>query len=172
MEVGQSCDLSGMNVFIADKRPGSGNIRIGNTCCIRGTLVVYRHAAKIEIGNNVYIGPGTILECAEEIRIGDNVLISSNCNLIDTNSHSLHSYERVDDTADWKKGLAHKNWDIVVSKKLTIGNNSWLGLRTIIMKGVTLGEGTIVAAGSVVTKSSEPFSLVAGNPARFIRNVD
>jgi len=172
LRVGQSCDLSAMSVFIPDKVPGNLNIEIGDNCCIRGSLVLYRKTSKIRIGNNVYIGPGTLLECVEEIEIGNDVLISTNCNIIDTNSHSVHSQERIADTVDWQKGLAHKNWDVVDSRKISIGNHCWLGLRSILLKGVSLAEGTIVAAGSVVTKSTEAFTVVAGNPAQFIRKAD
>jgi acetyltransferase-like isoleucine patch superfamily enzyme len=95
-----------------------------------------------------------------------------NCNIIDTDSHSLHSGERKNDTVDWQKGLMYKDWNLVISQKVAIESKSWIGLRSIVLKGVTLSEGTIVAAGSVVTKSTEPFSLIGGNPAKFIKATD
>ena len=58
-----------------------------------------------------------------------------------------------------------------VLRPITIGNNVWIGCRAIILKGVTIGEGAVVAAGAVVTKDVAPFMLVAGNPARVIREV-
>jgi acetyltransferase-like isoleucine patch superfamily enzyme len=172
IKVGSGCEISGLQALVFHTEQGVTNIEIGNNSCVRGTLVIYRPESKIIIGNNVYIGHLTTLECAEEIRIGNDVLISMQCNLIDTNSHSLHSYERVRDTIDWQKGLEYKDWSVVHSKKISIGDNCWLGLRSIVTKGVVLGEGTIVGAGSVVTKGTEPFSVVAGNPAVFIKHVD
>ena len=58
-----------------------------------------------------------------------------------------------------------------ILKPVAIGNNVWIGCKAIILKGVTIGEGAVVAAGSVVTKDVAPFTLVAGNPARVIREV-
>lgn len=172
VRVGKECDLSGINIILVDREPGTTYIEIGDKCCIRGTLMLYRPQSRIFIGNNVYIGPGTFLECVEEIRIGNDILVSMNCNIIDTNSHSLHSYERIEDTVDWQKGLAFKNWDVVQSKKIVIEDKCWIGLRSIVMKGVTLGEGTVVGAGSVITKTTEPFSIMGGNPAVLIRKGD
>ena len=61
--------------------------------------------------------------------------------------------------------------DKKIMKPVLIGNNVWVGCRAIILKGVTIGEGAVVAAGAVVTKDVPPFTLVAGNPARVIREV-
>jgi acetyltransferase-like isoleucine patch superfamily enzyme len=172
LQVGISCELSAMNIVLVDELAGHTNISIGNNCCIRGTIMIYKATSKVIIGDNVYIGPGTLIECVDEVTIGNDVMISLNCNIIDTNSHSLHSADRKNDTIDWQKGLAYKNWDVVETKKITIGNSCWIGLRSIIMKGVFLSEGTIVASGSVVTKSTEPYTIIGGNPAKFIKQTD
>jgi acetyltransferase-like isoleucine patch superfamily enzyme len=172
MKVGTGCDISNMQILIYHKSKGFTNIEIGNNCCIKGVLIIYRPHAKITIGNNAYIGSMTYVECAEAIEIGNDVLVSMSCNLIDTNSHSLHSYERVNDTIDWQSDLEHKNWNVVESKKITIMDKCWIGLRSIVMKGVVLNEGTIVGSGSVVTKSTDAFTAVAGNPARKVKDVD
>ena len=172
IQKGTGCKIESMQVHIADRTRPVVNIQMGDNCCIMGTIIIYRAAAKVTIGNNVYIGPGTLLECTASIEIGNDVLVSGNCNIIDTNSHSLHSAERVHDTLDWQKGLMYKNWDVVDSAGVCIRSNCWVGLRAIVLKGVTLEQGTIVGAGSVVTRNSEKFSLIAGNPAKFIKHVD
>lgn len=169
---GNGCKIDAMQVHIADKSSKVVNIQMGDNCCIMGTIIIYRATAKVILGNNVYIGPGTLLECTESIEIGNDVLVSGNCNIIDTNSHSLHSAERVNDTADWQKGLVYKDWSVVDCAGVCIKSNCWIGLKAIVLKGVTLEQGTIVGAGSVVTRNSEKFSLIAGNPARFIKQVD
>ena len=63
------------------------------------------------------------------------------------------------------------NWNEVKSKKIHIKKNSWICARSIILKGVTIGKGSIVAAGSVVTKDVPDFTLVSGNPAKIIKNL-
>ncbi len=172
IRIGKNCDISKLNVFIVGGEKGRVAIEMGDNCCVRGQLIVYTKHAKIKLGNNVYIGPNTILECAEGIEIGSNVLISLGCNIIDTNAHSMKASERVHDTADWQQGLQAKNWEVVLSKKISIADNCWIGLRSIILKGVELAEGTIVAAGSVVTKNTIAYTVVAGNPAAVVKQVD
>lgn len=169
---GTNCELTNMEIFMADEEGAADNIIIGDNCCIRGVFVLYKNTSKIVLGNNVYIGPGTCLECVEEIKFGNDILVSRDCNIIDTNSHSLHSAERVHDTIDWQKGLKYKKWEQVLTKKVSIEDKCWMGLRTIVMKGVTLKEGTIVASGSVVAKSTEAYTIVGGNPAVKIREAD
>jgi acetyltransferase-like isoleucine patch superfamily enzyme len=169
IKTGKGCDLNAMSVILVERVSGKTNIEMGDNCCIRGTIMVYRADSKVTLGNNVYIGPGTFIECVEQITIGDNVLISMNCNIIDTNSHSLDSAERLGDTIEWQKGLSYKDWNKVQSSAIHIGNKSWIGLRSIILKGVSIGEGAIVAAGSVVTKEVRSYTMVGGNPAAFIK---
>ena len=169
LTTGSGCDLHAMNVILIEQTPGPANIRMGDNCCVRGTIMLYKASSRVTLGNNIYIGPGTFIECTDEITIGDNVLISMNCHIIDTNSHSLHSEDRLKDVVEWQKGLSHKDWTNVESAPVRIRERSWIGLRSIILKGVTVGEGGIVAAGSVVTKNVEAYTIVGGNPAAFIK---
>jgi len=60
--------------------------------------------------------------------------------------------------------------DLAVDGPTEIGNDVWIGLRAIIMPGVRIGDGAVIGAGSIVTKDVAPYAIVAGNPARFIRN--
>ncbi|MBW7940936.1 MAG: acyltransferase [Candidatus Kuenenia stuttgartiensis] len=105
--------------------------------------------------------------CYESIEIGDDVMVSWDCTIIDTNAHSVKSEERASDVLDWAKG--EKDWSRVESKKIVVEQKCWIGFKSIIMKGVNLGEGSVVAAGSVVTKDSEPYSVIGGNPAMLIK---
>ncbi|MGC8751800.1 DapH/DapD/GlmU-related protein, partial [Hydrotalea sp.] len=64
---------------------------------------------------------------------------------------------------------AYKNWEKVKSSPIKIADKAWIGFNVIILKGVTIGEGAIVGAGSVVTKDVPPYAVVAGNPAKIIK---
>lgn len=67
--------------------------------------------------------------------------------------------------------IAHKNWDVVKSKPIKICDDAWIGMNCIILKGVTIGEGAIVGAGSVVTKDVPAWTVVAGNPAKVVKTL-
>ena len=166
---GKNCKLDTMNISIEQKINSNKNIEIGDDCYIMGNFTLLNNKAKIKIGNRVFIGPGTTFFCYSDIEINDDTMISWGCTLIDTNAHSLIWEERKNDVINWIKGPEYKNWDVVRSEKIIVKSKSWIGFNSIITKGVTLGEGSIVASGSVVTKNVEPYTIVGGNPALFIK---
>ena len=168
-QVGQGCDVKTADIIVVNQKAGHCQLVIGDNVCMRNVMIIlYTETAMVNIGSNVYIGPGTVIECTESISIGSNVLVSSNCSIIDTNSHSINHMERRHDVQDWKVGLHAKDWTVVGHKPIVIDDDVWLGLRSIVMKGVNLAKGTIVAAGAVVTKSTEDFDIIGGNPAKVI----
>lgn len=116
-----------------------------------------------DYGNNIYVGENfyanfnqTFLDVCE-IRIGDNVMIGPNCQLL-TPLHPLDPTERC-------SGVEY-------GAPITIGNNVWLAAGVTILPGVTLGDNVVVGAGSVVTKSYPANVVLAGNPARIIKTLD
>jgi acetyltransferase-like isoleucine patch superfamily enzyme len=106
-------------------------------------------------------------------------MISWGCTIVDHDSHSLNWRERADDVARWREGLRNgmegaaglKNWDRVPKASIKIRDKAWLGFNVIVLKGIEIGEGAVVAAGAVVTKDVPDWSLVGGNPARLIREL-
>jgi acetyltransferase-like isoleucine patch superfamily enzyme len=139
-----------------------------------------REVGSVVIRDNTYIGAGTQLICAQNIEIGSNVLIAWGCTIVDHDSHSLNWLERVEDVHSWRDGLLSqgkkgatelKKWEVVPMAPIHIEDKVWLGFNVIVLKGVTIGEGSIVAAGSVVTKDVPDWSLAAGNPARIVREL-
>ena len=115
--------------------------------------------SRIIIGDNVGISGSTI--CATtSVTIGNNVLIGSGCLISDTDSHPI----------DWEDRLYDRN---VKTRKapIVIEDNVFIGARSIILKGVTIGEGAVIGAGSVVSKDVPPYSIVCGNPARVVKTL-
>jgi galactoside O-acetyltransferase len=155
---------------LIDKRNSESQINVGNNCLINGRLVTETSHSKINIKNNVFVGGKTIIDCKDEIIIEDNVLVSYECIIADHDSHAQDANKRQDDLSRFRNG--EMRWNEVHSGKITIKKNAWICTRSIILKGVTIGEGAIVAAGSVVTKNVENFTLVAGNPAIFIKKLN
>ena len=171
--VGQNSNVSGLNVVIKKKQKGVF-LKIGRDSIVNGTFVLEREDAKIEIGSNTFIGGGLFV-AAENIKIGNDVMFSWGCTVYDTDAHSLNWEERKDDVKEWKKGLdegsegKYKNWSKVKSQPILIEDKCWVGFNVIILKGVALSEECIVGAGSVVTRSFEKGSIIAGNPATLIK---
>src|SRR5690625_3054087 len=114
--------------------------------------------AKIEIGENTRIH-GTCIHAYDEIIIGKNCLIAANCQIVDTNRHELAFHD-----PSLRLKVSTK------TKPIKIGNNVWIGANCIILPGVTIGDGSVIAAGSIVTKDVAPFTLNGGNPCKEIRS--
>jgi|KBSMisStaDraftv2_1062788.scaffolds.fasta_scaffold00086_32 galactoside O-acetyltransferase len=150
-------------------KPGFANVKIGNDCILEGRIILFSPEARITIGDRVYIGPGTSLYCYESIEIGNDIMFSWDITVLDTNAHSLQWNERKNDVINWKKGAAFKDWSVVQHEKVVVKDKAWIGFNSILLKGVTVGEGAVVAAGSVVAKDVEDFTVVGGNPAQFIK---
>jgi len=164
-----SCGNNSTIIGVVSKRAPKSTIVIGNDCLIEGSLVTETDNSKIIIGNNTFIGGGSLVDCIISISIEDDVLISHGCILADSDNHSTRYSTRKKDLADWKKGT--HDWSTTESSPIKIDRGSWIGMKSIILKGVTIGEGAIVGAGSVVTKDVPPYTIVAGNPAKIIREI-
>lgn len=165
-ELGRNSEVLGS----CHKAVEGGFISIGADCLVEGMLKTESPQGEISIGDNCYIGSGSILGSAVGIHIEDDVLISYQVVIMDSDNHSVRRSERRRDLADWRNGNKH-DWSVTVSKEVVIRSGCWIGARAMICKGVTLGEGVIVGAGSIVTRDVEAWTIVAGNPARVIRRL-
>lgn len=116
----------------------------------------------LTIGDNVQINDRCHFTCVEELIIGNNCLIASNVFITD------HDHANMKLPIDFKKPWAEQP---VFSKKVRIENNVWIGENVVILKGVTVGNNSVIAAGSIVTRSFPENSIIAGNPARLIRKL-
>lgn len=124
----------------------------------RGTLVqpCFMGSRRIRIGEWSYVGPGCRLDAREQITIGDRVALADEVMLV-TSGHD-HSDPAL---------RAGARRDAPVS----IGDGVWLGARVVVLPGVSVGDGCVVAAGAVVSRSCDPHGLYAGVPARRVRDL-
>lgn len=167
VSIGQGSQLTSAKLTARD--PAGCSLFIGAKSNIEAHIVFEKSLAKISIGSQTHIGGGTLLDAACGIDIGDDVLIAFDVLIMDHDSHSIHFAERKSDVSDWIQGK--KDWSKVRMLPVVIGNKAWIGARAIILKGVTIGEGAIVGAGSVVSKDVPAWTIVAGNPARIVREL-
>lgn len=141
-------------------------ISIGKNSHIHGHLSTMGHGGEIKIGDDCFVGPQTNIWSSLSIHIGDRVLVSHGVNIFDTNSHSTSAENR---SIHFKNTILYgqpETLSDVEEGAVKIYDDVWIGFNSAIMKGVSLGTGSIVAACSVVTKDVEPFTIVAGNPAK------
>ncbi|MEM1365040.1 MAG: glycosyltransferase [Pseudomonadota bacterium] len=169
-------DAGSISLDIRVKKENRPYLVIGEHCDIAGTYVFERGEGSITFGDETSIGGGCLFVCtqADGIHIGRDVMLSWNVTVIDTNAHSLLAEVRQNDAADWLAGKIAgavgqlKDWTQISSKPVRIEDRAWVGFGATIMKGVTVGEGAVVAANAVVTKDVPPFGVVAGNPAKLV----
>jgi len=135
------------------------NVRLDATAPRGGPPVLF-------IGRNVQINDSVHIGAIEKVVIGDHVLIASRVFISD---HNHGSYQLKDDLSAPEIPPADRP---LSSRPVHIGNNVWLGEQVCILPGVTVGDGAIVGANSVVTRDIPPNSIAAGNPARVIRLFD
>lgn len=124
----------------------------------RVVLATRDAGALIEIGANCGL-TGTTIVAAERVTLGDNVQVGANCTIVDTDFHPLTPEERDRDF------LAGAHCPVIIEDDVFIGMNS------LILKGVTIGRRSVIGAGSVVTRDVPPGVIVAGNPAQFVKEL-
>jgi acetyltransferase-like isoleucine patch superfamily enzyme len=112
---------------------------------------------KLHIGENSQINPGTAIY--GNVFIGNNVMIAPNCMIAGGNHNFLNINTPMRFQGSNEKGIV-------------INDDVWIGANTVILDGVTIGKGTIVGAGSVVTKNLESYSIYFGNPVKFSKRRD
>ena len=145
-------------------------LQVGEGSLVRGNVSFVKNGACLLVGNNTAINGSTSFSIASNVEIGNNVLISFDCLFMDHDGHSSDPEIRESDLPDLLNDRP-KAWETVKILPIRIEDSAWVGARSTILKGVTIGQGAIVAAGSVVTKSVSPFVIVAGNPARQVNKV-
>jgi acetyltransferase-like isoleucine patch superfamily enzyme len=120
----------------------------------RVTIKTVGHGARIVIGDNVGMS-GCTISSAKSITIGNNVLLGSGCLVTDNDAHPVDPAERTAGGGG-------------VSKPVIIEDDVFVGARALVLKGVTIGQGSVIGAGTVITKSVAPYSVVVGNPGKVV----
>jgi acetyltransferase-like isoleucine patch superfamily enzyme len=146
------------------------NIKLGEYTRLMGHLYTFDHGGQISIGNYCFIGPLTRIWSAKKISIGHRVLIAHNVNIHDNISHPIDSKLRHDEFVNFYLTGVHDEVDLK-AQEVSIGNDVWIGFNSIILKGVTIGDGAIIGAGSVVTKDVAPWTINVGNPLRCVDQI-
>ena len=147
---------------------GNNRLRVGEDSFVQCRIMFDREGAEVTIGDRCYIGVSTLVS-AQRIELGDDVVISWGVTIVDHNSHALEWEDRKADVLDWLRNK--KDWTHVKTGPVRIKNKAWIGFNVSILKGVTIGEGAVVGAGAVVTRDVPDYVVVAGNPAKPVRNL-
>ena len=137
-------------------RNKSGQISSGPQLRISQGVILHAHGGSIVLGSQVYLGPYTVVYGHGGVVIGDNALIAMHCCILSSN-HTVAPLGTP----------IHSQPDVLLPTR--IGHDVWLGARVTVLGGVTIGDGCVVGAGSVVTKDLPPGSVAVGVPARIIR---
>jgi len=130
------------------------NFVLGNDSTIEDFSTINNGVGDVLIGDRVRIGMSNVI--IGPVTIGNDVMLAQNIVLSGLN----HGYEDVN-------VVPHKQ--PITKKKITIEDEVWIGANAVVVAGVTIGKHSVIAAGSVVTKSIPPYSVVVGNPARVIK---
>ena len=138
----------------------SCGLHIGADTTVAGPITVTggrRASAKLSIGRRCFINVGCVFDASEPIEIGDEVALGQHV-LMTTNSHAWEEPER-------RAGALQP-------QPIRVGNGAWIAARAVLLPGVTVGDGAIVTAGAVVTRSIPPHTMAGGVPARHIKDLD
>jgi acetyltransferase-like isoleucine patch superfamily enzyme len=165
------CESAQIFRKMVSKKPGA--VVIGqHVSCYAGCSFAIGENGRCTIGDFSLLN-GALIMADERIDIGSHCLVSWNVGIADSDFHPLEPAQRLIDA----QALAPYFKDRPPRPQLTpapvkIGNNVWIGMNAVILKGVIIGDNSVVAAGAVVTRSIAPNTIVAGNPAVVVKKFE
>ncbi|HVA99460.1 MAG TPA: acyltransferase [Bacteroidia bacterium] len=168
---------SSIRFDVAEKIENRKYVKIGGKGIINANFIFESEKGEVIIGDNVHLGGVTFIS-RTKIEIQNDVTMAWGITIYDHNSHSIYWEERKNDNVQCYQdylncngnNVVNKNWENVQSKPICIKSKVWIGFNVIILKGVTIGEGAVIGAGSVVTKDIPAWTVAAGNPAVVVKN--
>lgn len=166
-EIGEGLLCTHTSDCLAD-RPGL--ITIGKHCEIEGKLISMADG-RIEIGDYSYLSRSSVIGSVESIIIGRYAVISNHVHIYDNNNHPTDPETRKKMSIEGYHTPAWR-WEYSAHAPIVIEDNVWIGEYSAILKGVTIGEGSIIASHSVVTRDIPPYTIAAGNPARIVKRLE
>jgi acetyltransferase-like isoleucine patch superfamily enzyme len=157
-------------VMFRSRQPHALEVGRGTSLYL-GVMFDLGEKARMKIGNFVLMNGARII-CDAEITIGDHCLISWNVVLMDTCRLPLEPLARREELVKVPTRSPRRAAAETPAKPIHIGANVWIGFDSCVLPGVTIGQGAVVGARSVVNSDVPPFCIVAGNPARVIRQIE
>ena len=133
-----------------------GKVEIGMDSIVRAGTMLLPSGGRILIGDRTSLNQYVVVNGEGGVRIGDDVMISAFVSIFAANHHYVRADMPIRSQGMYTKG------------GIDIGNDVWIGTHAVILDGVKIGAGCVVAAGAVVTRDTEPYSIVAGVPAKQI----
>jgi len=170
IRVGSNTIITGDHAFKRFHSRQNPALNIGTDCTLEGVHFAIGKDGHIEIGNYSYF-TNAILLCELEIKIGSYVVIGWNTTIADTDFHPIAPAERIADAIACSPLGKNQTRPEIVRKKVIIEDDVWIGPNATILKGVCIGEGAFIEAGTLVVKDIPPRVRVIGNPAQIMGKV-
>lgn len=139
----------------------SSSWRSSTANCFNCKLRTFYDTSEIILGDGSGMTGSAIIARSKTIRIGAKCMLAPGVTIVDSDFHIA-----------WPPDRRHNTWETDIDKDVTLEENVWVGMNCIILKGVTIGKNSVIAAGSVVVHSIPPNCLAGGNPARVLKRLD
>ena len=160
LSLDRSCYVGpGVSLGPDNRKAINGTVAVGDSCEINQGVELNPFGGSIRIARRVWLGPYVVIYGHGGIEIGEQTLVSMHCTILSSNHGVPPVGQLIRDTAD----------QLLPTK---IGRDVWIGANAVILGGVAIGDGAVVAAGAVVNRDVEAGAIVAGIPARVIRRRD
>lgn len=171
VRLGQNCWLERKASFVRYRSTRATGLSLGdNVRVYTWTEFNIDPSGTLEVGrDSILVGP--IFMCAEQISIGERVVVSYHVTIADSDFHPMDPAARRLDAIANAPGGDRSSRPLLTSAPIVIGDDAWIGLGAIVLKGVEIGRGARILAGAVVTRDVPPYTTVQGNPGRIVDGV-